>query len=90
MHKLIIIIAAVLSLTACTSTQHGATTGAVAGALIGGLATGTLVGAAIGGVLGATTGAVAGELVGRSRTNPNECVFEDNDGRRYIDVCPNG
>ena len=38
MHKLLIICASVLALSACTSTQKAATVGGVAGALIGGVA----------------------------------------------------
>ena len=47
MHKFLIIAAAALSLTACTSTQQGATVGALGGAVVG---------AAAGDVLGRVKG----------------------------------
>jgi uncharacterized protein YcfJ len=91
MHKLLIVCAAVLSLSACTSTQKAATVGGVAGAVIGGTTTGSLVGAAVGGAVGATAGAVAGELLGRYEDDPNQCVYIDRRTKsRYLDDCPNG
>ncbi len=91
MHKLLIICASVLALSACTSTQKAATVGGVAGAVIGGTTTGSLVGAAVGGAIGATAGAVAGELLGRYEDDPNQCVYIDRrSGKRYLDECPRG
>jgi hypothetical protein len=93
MNKIILIIAtllALITLSACTSTQRGAGVGAVAGAVIGGATTGTVTGAAVGGALGAATGAVAGNLLGRYRDDPTQCVFEDRNGRRFVDDCPEG
>ena len=88
MHKLLLILASVLALSACTTTQKAATVGGVAGAIIGGTTTGSPVGAAVGGALGATAGAVAGELIGRSERDPNLCVYEDRRGREFLDECP--
>lgn len=88
MKKLLLICASVLALSACTTTQKAATVGGVAGAVIGGATTGSAVGAAVGGALGATAGAVAGELVGRSRNDPNLCVYVDRRGREFVDECP--
>jgi len=79
-----------LTLSACSSTQRAAGVGAVAGGVIGGVTTGTLQGAAVGAAVGTVGGAVAGALVGRSRNDPDQCVFEDRRGRRFIDDCPEG
>lgn len=88
MRKFFLVCASVLTLTACTTTEKAATVGGVAGAVIGGATTGNLVGAAVGGAIGATTGAVAGELLGRYRHDPDQCVYVDRRGRRYLDDCP--
>ena len=88
MHKFILICAAVLSLTACSTTQRAATVGGVAGAVIGGTTTGSLAGAAVGGAVGAVSCAVVGELIGRSERNPELCVYEDRRGNEYLDDCP--
>lgn len=81
---------ALLALGACTTTQKAAGVGAVAGAVIGGATTGTVTGAAVGGAVGAVTGAVAGELIGRYRNDPTQCVYEDRNGDRFVDDCPEG
>lgn len=93
MKKIVLIVAALLALVtlaACTSTQKGAGVGAVAGAVIGGATTGTVTGAAVGAAVGGVTGAVAGELVGRYRNDPTQCVYEDRNGQRFVDDCPEG
>lgn len=84
MKKLIVIIAALVSLTACTNTQKGATAGAVVGGVIGGAASGNLVGAAI----GATAGGLAGALLGSVSDQPGKCYYKNSQGQIYIDVCP--
>ena len=93
MNKPILILAALLALvtlSACTTTQKAAGVGAAAGAVIGGVTTGTVGGAAAGAVIGGVTGAVAGELIGRYRDDPTQCVYEDREGRRFVDDCPEG
>jgi uncharacterized protein YcfJ len=91
MHKILLILAAVLALSACTTTQRAATVGGVAGAVIGGTTTGSLAGAAVGGAIGTVSGAVVGELLGRYRDDPNQCVYVDRrTGKRYLDDCPQG
>lgn len=93
MKKIVLIVAALLALvtlSACTTTQRAASVGAVAGATIGGVTTGTFSGAAVGGALGAVSGAVVGELLGRYRDDPTRCVYEDSRGRRFVDECPEG
>lgn len=91
MHKVIILLAAVLALSACTNTQRAATVGGLAGAVIGGTTTGSFAGAAVGGAIGTVTGAVAGELLGRYQDDPNQCVYVDRrTGKRFLDECPRG
>lgn len=63
-------------------------------ATLGGAATGALLGAAVsdsddrveGAIIGAAVGGVAGNLIGRANT-PNDCVYEDSLGRRYVAPC---
>jgi len=84
MHKIIIIIAAVLSLSACTSTQKGLAVGATAGAIVGGLATNSVGGA----IAGAAIGGVAGTLLGTVADKPDKCYYRGADNRVFIDDCP--
>jgi uncharacterized protein YcfJ len=93
MKSILTILAVILTaftLSACTTTERGATAGAIAGGVIGGVTTGTFTGAAVGTAVGAVTGAVAGELLGRWRDDPTQCVYEDRRGRRFVDDCPEG
>ena len=62
MKKLIIVLAAVTALSACSTTERDAATGAAIGGVVGGLATGRVGGV----VAGAVVGGVAGALVGRA------------------------
>jgi phage tail tape-measure protein len=65
------------------STVTGATIGAVAGAVLADeddRLEGAVVGAAVGGL--------AGNLLGRSAENPDQCVYEDRYGNRYVADCP--
>jgi|ThiBioDrversion2_2_1062182.scaffolds.fasta_scaffold03751_13 phage tail tape-measure protein len=78
------------TVTACTSTQRGATVGALTGAAIGGVTSGNAAGAVIGAAAGGVAGAVAGNLLGRYRDDPSQCVYEDRRGRQFIDDCPEG
>lgn len=87
---IVAVLATALVLSACTTTQRAATVGAVAGGVIGGATTGTLQGAAVGAAVGTVGGAVAGTLLGRWDKDPDQCVYEDYDGRRFVDVCPQG
>jgi hypothetical protein len=83
-------LAALLSVSACSTTERAATGGALFGAAVGGVTTGTLQGAAVGGAVGAVAGAVAGTLLGRYEDDPTQCVYEDRRGRRFVDDCPEG
>ena len=78
-----------IGLSACSSTQRGATAGAIAGGVIGGVTSGTPQGAIAGAAVGTIGGAVAGTLIGRYRDNPEQCVYEHR-GRQFVDDCPEG
>lgn len=85
------VLAAALTLSACSTTQKAASVGTVTGAVIGGATTGTLTGAVVGAAVGGVTGAVAGELIGRYDRDPTRCVWEAPDGSRYLaDCAPRG
>jgi len=86
MKKLLVIAAAVLSLSACTSTQQGAAVGAVGGGIIGAATTGTVLGTAV----GAGLGAVAGAAIGKVADQPGRCYYRNSKGQVYIDTCPRG
>jgi phage tail tape-measure protein len=88
MKKILVTLVAVLSLSACTTTEQGAGVGAVAGGLVGAATTGTVVGAAVGAGVGAAAGAVIGHVVGRD----GYCYYapDRRHHRRYVAVCPSG
>lgn len=86
MKKLFIVAAALVSLTACTTTEKTAAVGAGAGAIIGGVTTNTVAGAAV----GAAIGGVAGALVGRVAGSDEMCYYRDSRGNLYRDYCPKG
>lgn len=86
--RLILLAASLFALTACNTESQSQRT--VGGAAIG-AGTGALIGAAAGGGRGAAVGAIAGgaagALIGRA-TTPNNCIFEDRNGRRFTGPCP--
>jgi uncharacterized membrane protein len=86
MKKLILVCAAVLSLSACSSTQQGAAGGAVVGGVIGAATTGSVLGT----VVGAGVGAVAGAAIGKVAGQENNCYYRNSHGKVYIDTCPRG
>ncbi|MDQ0319566.1 uncharacterized protein YcfJ [Pararhizobium capsulatum DSM 1112] len=83
MRKLVVLIAMITTLTACTQTERGAAIGAGSGAIIGGIASNSWGGAAI----GAVAGGVVGSLIGHSREHAGYCVYRDRNGRRYEARC---
>ncbi|HTJ57045.1 MAG TPA: membrane lipoprotein lipid attachment site-containing protein [Devosiaceae bacterium] len=64
MKKILVILVAALSLSACSTTEQGAGIGALTGGLVGAATTGSVAGAAIGAGVGAAAGAVLGHVVG--------------------------
>ena len=86
MKRLLLIGTALLTLSACTTTQQSAAVGATAGAIVGGVTTNTVGGAAV----GAAVGAVAGVLVARVAGSDDMCYYRDASGDLYRDFCPQG
>lgn len=89
MIRSIVFLGLALSVAGCnTESQSQRTLG---GAAIG-AGTGALVGVATGGggrgaAIGALAGGAAGALIGRA-TTPNNCIFQDVNGRRFTGPCP--
>lgn len=86
MHKFILVGAALLALSACSTTEKTAAVGAGAGAIIGGVTTNSVSGAAVGAAVGGVTGA----LVGKVAESQNQCYYRDRYGNLYKDTCPQG
>ena len=86
-----------LALVSCTRTEKNVTLGAATGAIVGGVVTGrasgVVAGAVIGGVLGnnvrsAALGAAIGGVLGAVASQPGQCYYKDEYGRKFIDDCP--
>jgi uncharacterized protein YcfJ len=88
MHKILLVLAATLSLSACSTTEQGAGVGALTGGLIGAATTGTVAGAAVGAGVGAVAGAVIGHVVGED----GYCYYKPDHHHhgRWKDRCPDG
>jgi len=88
MKKVLIILAAALALSACSTTEQGAGIGAVTGGLIGAATTGNVVGAAVGAGVGAVAGGLIGEVVGQ----PGYCYYypDRHHRSRWKDRCRDG
>ncbi|WP_353640927.1 glycine zipper domain-containing protein [Mesorhizobium sp. WSM2239] len=82
MRNMLIAVATVAALTACSQTERGAVIGGATGAIVGGAATGDAGGAVVGGGIGA----VAGALIGNA-SEPGKCYYRDRYGRRFIADC---
>lgn len=84
----VVFLALALSLAGCNPDSQAQRT--LGGGVIG-AGGGALIGAAAGGGRGAAIGALAGgltgALIGRA-TTPDNCIFEDRDGRRFTARCP--
>lgn len=81
---------ALLATAGCTTQERNTATGAGIGALAGGAIGAGVSGDAGGALVGAGVGAAAGALIGSSASNPDECVYRDRRGRRYVADCPRG
>jgi hypothetical protein len=88
MKKPAMMIAALVALAGCTSTQQGAVVGGVGGAAIGS-AVAAPGSRTEGALIGAAVGTVAGALIGRA-ADPGRCYYRDQYGRRYVANCPSG
>lgn len=89
MRKILLGLALLMPISACTPTEEGAAIGAGSGALIG-AAVSSPGNRAEGAIVGGALGAVAGALIGQSRERPGYCEYRDRRGRRYIEACPRG
>lgn len=88
MRTLILSLALLLPLAACSQTEQGAAIGGLGGAAIGS-AVAAPGNRAEGALVGGAVGAVAGALVGRAN-EPNRCRFRDRYNRVYVAPCPRG
>lgn len=92
MKKLIIGLALLMPLAACTNAEKGAVIGGVGGAALGTAAGGNDTRNAL---IGGAVGAVAGALVGKAMDENGQersgyCEYRDRRGRTYVDRCPDG
>jgi uncharacterized protein YcfJ len=86
--RVIAMVGLALALAGCnTSSQSQRTVGGAAIGAGGGALVGAAVGGGRGAAVGAMAGGVAGALVGRA-TTPNDCIFQDRNGRRFTGPCP--
>jgi uncharacterized protein YcfJ len=88
MKKIIVLMALLVPLAACSQTEQGATIGGLSGAAIGS-AVASRHNRAEGALVGGAIGAVAGALIG-SANEPNRCRYRDGYGRVYTAQCPRG
>lgn len=88
MNKMLLCLALLVPLAACTATEQGTAIGGLSGAAIGS-AVAAPGNRAEGALVGGAVGAVAGALIGRAN-EPNQCRFRDRYGRTYIAACPRG
>ncbi len=86
--RAIVVIGLMALLAGCnTSSQSQRTVGGAAIGAGGGALVGAAVGGGRGAAVGAMAGGVAGALIGRA-TTPNDCIFQDRNGRRFTGPCP--
>jgi len=86
MKKLVLLMALLLPLGACSQTEQGAAIGGLGGAAIGS-AVASPGNRAEGALVGGAVGAVAGALIGQAN-EPNRCRYRDRYGRVYVAECP--
>lgn len=85
MKKLLMILSVGIALAGCQTKDQTTLASTAAGAAIGAAIDddNALRGAAIGGAVGLA----AGTLLGRSANNPEQCVYQDRFGQRYVADC---
>ncbi|UVK42586.1 hypothetical protein BPNPMPFG_004281 [Mesorhizobium sp. AR07] len=86
MKKMMLLMALLVPLAACSQTEKGAAVGGLGGAAIGAAVAGNPV---QGAVVGGAAGAIAGALIGRA-SERGQCRYRDRHGRVYTDRCPRG
>lgn len=88
MKKILVLMALLIPLGACSQTEQGAAIGGLGGAAIGS-AVAAPGNRAEGALVGGAVGAVAGALIGRANER-DQCRYRDRYGRTYIAACPRG
>lgn len=86
MKKMVVLMALLLPLGACSQTEQGAAVGGLGGAAVGAAVAGDPV---QGAVIGGAVGAVAGALIGHA-SERGQCRYRDRYGRTYVARCPRG
>jgi hypothetical protein len=86
MKKMVVLMALLLPLGACSQTEQGAAVGGLGGAAVGAAVAGDPV---EGAVVGGAVGAVAGALIGHA-SERGQCRYRGRYGRTYIARCPRG
>lgn len=86
MKTMLVLVALLLPLGACSQTEQGAAVGGLGGAAVGAAVAGDPV---QGAVIGGAVGAVAGALIGHANER-GQCRYRDRYGRSYIARCPRG
>ncbi|MBN9242618.1 MAG: hypothetical protein J0I98_07480 [Mesorhizobium sp.] len=86
MKKMLVLMALLLPLGACSQTEQGAAVGGLGGAAVGAAVAGDPV---QGAVIGGAVGAVAGALIGHA-SERGQCRYRDRYGRTYVARCPRG
>lgn len=86
MKKVVILMALLVPLGACSRTEQGAAVGGLGGAAVGAAVAGNPT---KGAVIGGAAGALAGALIGRA-SESGQCRYRDRNGRVYVASCPEG
>lgn len=81
MRKLFLVVASVVAVAGCTTTERDVATGAGVGAVAGGLITGDAEGALVGAAIGGVTGVLVRNL------RNGYCEYRDRNGRIYTARC---
>ena len=88
MKKILVVLALMTPVAACSQTEQGAVIGGLGGAAIGS-AVASPGNRAEGARVGGAVGVVAGALIGKA-TEPGKCYYYDKYNRRVIAPCPDG
>ena len=86
MKKIVVLMALLMPLGACSQTEQGAAIGGLGGAALGAAVAGD---PAEGAIVGGAAGAIAGALIGQA-SERGKCRYRDRYGRVYIARCPDG
>ncbi len=87
MKKVLIGLALLIPLAACSNTERGAAIGGLGGAAVGCVVASNCVEGAI---IGGAGGAIAGAVIGSVSDRPGYCEYRNRRGQIYVDRCPRG